>query len=277
MSWLFEVTTTAPATYYWSTKAKTFDSQAYTFKVLPETFAGVTMNRAKSEFNIQAPNTLTFSITNKNNALLSSVFDNGSVLLKLVIGDGTNEEIIRQWLFSIKTVEPGAQQLQFTCEDFIQKYLKGDYPRTRLIRDLFPSADVDLADDVCIPVPFGTAYVPLRSVYIPGSISLTGTTISAVASTDGGNCKFQDAGNAFDSFEVGRYATVAGMAQGVNNGSFMVLAKSAGEIEVPADAGLVDEAAGATATVTQGSRYYVLGPSDKTYSISKVRSPGNGA
>ena len=64
-----------------------------------------------------------------------------------------------------------------------------------------------------------------------------------------------------------------GFGTGANNGTFLVLAASAGEIEVPETAGLVDEAAGASVTMSQGSRYYVLGPSDKSYTIEKVRSP----
>lgn len=275
-SWLFEVTTTAPATYYWSTKAKTFDGQAYTFAILPDSFNGITLNRARSEMGLQAPSELSFEVSNEGHSLTASDFNDASVLVKLVISDGTDEEIIAQWLFAAKTVVPSIyQKIKFECEDFVQKYLKGSWPNTPYVQDLFPSTDVRSDDKLCVPVPFGTAYVPLRSVYIDEAISVTASTISAVATTGGANCKIQDSANGLGDFEAKRYATISGFTEGANNDSFFVESAAAGEIELPIGAGIVDEAAGDSVTIKQGSRYYVLGTTDGglTYTITKVRTP----
>jgi hypothetical protein len=34
------------------------------------------------------------------------------------------------------------------------------------VRDIFPSTDGDINDDCCVPMPFGTCYIPIRSAYI---------------------------------------------------------------------------------------------------------------
>lgn len=153
----------------WSTKDYTYDGQDYEFKVLPSSFKGVTLNRNKSELRIQAPNDLAFSITNPDNTLTAADFVDGTVHLKLVVSDGTDEEIIRQWKFNVKRCESGYQKLSFVCEDFIQQYLEGDYPNTKLVKDVSFSDDPDINDNVCVPVPFGTCYIPLRSIYTSGA------------------------------------------------------------------------------------------------------------
>jgi len=280
VTWLFEVTDAAgPTTYYWSTKAYTFDAQAYDFNIVPESFAGVVMNRSKSELGIQAPNELRFRAANVDNAYTASNFTGGTVLLKEVISDGTDEEIIRSWKFRIKDCASIYQELHFVCEDFLQEHLRGDYPNTRMIKDIFFGTDTDLDDNVCIPLPFGTAYVPLRSVYIGNAITVSDTTIAAVAAADGNHCKFTDSGSGFGSIEPGRFVTVSGFTESENNGVFWVVKASAAEIEVVngafdySDAGLVNEAAGDSVSMVQGSRYYLLGSTTPTYTISKVRSP----
>lgn len=166
-SWLFKVIDSAgPTTYRWSTVTRSYDGDDYTFKIIPSSFRGITLNRAKSEIGIQAPNELSFDVPNKDNALTASNFVDGSITLYLVISGGTNEEIICTWKFNIKQCESAYQKLHFVCEDFIQKYLEGDYPNTRLIKDIFRGTDTDIDDNVCVPVLLGVAYPPLRSVYI---------------------------------------------------------------------------------------------------------------
>lgn len=276
VSWLFHVTTTGAVDYYWSTQARSWDGDDYSFMVDPDTFDGVSLRRPRAEEGIVAPNRLTFDVFNAGHTLTPGDFDGADVLVMLVLSDGTDEELFCQWLFTAKT-EPVSiyQRITFECVDFLQKYLRGSWPATPYVQDLWPSNDARINDRVCVPVPFGTAYVPLRSIYAGDSISLTASTISFVASADGARCKIQDSGDGLGGFEVGRDITVTGATNGANNDTFEVETVAAGEIELAITAGLVTEAAGASVTLSQGSRYYVLGPTagGKTYTINKVRSP----
>ncbi len=272
-TWLFEVTNTVPTTYYWSTKSYTFGGQAYSFKVIPDSFEGVTMSRAKSELGIQAPSNMAFHVSNRDNALSAAYFTGGTVTLKLVVKAGANEAVIRSWKFRILDAVSRYQRIEITCEDYLQAFLEGDYPNTRQAKDIFYGSDVDIQDNVCIPVPFGTAYVPLRSAYIGAVVSVSGITISAAASAAGAYCTFNDSANGFGNIEVGRYITTAGFTEPANNRISLVLAKTAGSISIAHDAGLVTEAAGDAVTVTMGTRYYVLGSVVPSYTITKVRSP----
>ncbi|MCK9265212.1 MAG: hypothetical protein M0R18_15620, partial [Deltaproteobacteria bacterium] len=165
-SWLFTVTTAAPTTYRWSTKAKSFGGQSYTATILADSFGGISLNRSMSELSIQAPNTVVFSVTNSGNALSASDFEGASVLVQLVCSDGTNEAVIAQWKFRVKRCHAVYQRLEFICVDFVQEYLEGDYPDPPFIEGLAPSNDQAGKDGACVPVPFGTAYIPLRSVYV---------------------------------------------------------------------------------------------------------------
>jgi len=166
VSWLFKVVDSAgPTTYYWSTVTRNYGGNSYTFKIIPSSFDSITLNRNKSEINIQAPNDLSFDVSNKDNVLTASNFKNGSVTVYLVISDGTDEEIICTWKFNIKQCEPGDQKLHFVCQDFIQPYLEGDYPN-QLVSDLLLYTDMDFDDNVCVPVLFGECYVPLRPLYL---------------------------------------------------------------------------------------------------------------
>ena len=168
ISWLFTVTTVAPVTYYWSTKAVTFGAQAYAFKVILDSFKGITLNRAMSEIGIQAPSTLSFDIANSGSTLTASDFVGATVQVDLVLSDWIDEEICAAWKFRVIRCEAGYQKLSFACEDFVQQYLQGDYPNTPLIRDLVPNSETDPQDNLCVPVVFGVGYVPLRSVYVSG-------------------------------------------------------------------------------------------------------------
>ena len=168
VSWLFQITDTAgPTTTYWSTRARSWDGNDYSFKILPNSFRGVTMQRDKSEVGIHAPNSLTFSVSNRNNALTASNFVDGYVTLLLVVSDGTNEAEMASWKFYINRCESEYQKLKFTCEDFFQKVLDGDYPNTKLVQDISPSDDpAPINDTMCVPVAIGQPYIPLRSIYI---------------------------------------------------------------------------------------------------------------
>ena len=190
-SWLFEVDTNDDGTpeYYWSTKAKTYDEQAYTFKITD--FTPIKMMRGGAENdNIQMPAAITIKVINANNTLTPSDFEGGSILIRMIMkaelaaikehsdvwqfeaasGDGlesTNpgEAEICSWLFRIKAAYNIRQELNLECQDWLSPYLEGDYPNTSLIEDLWPSNDPH-DDNICVPVLFGTSYFPVRSAYI---------------------------------------------------------------------------------------------------------------
>jgi len=200
VSWLFDVGDVTAVTHYWSTKAVTAGGHAYTFKVVD--FSGVSLSRPKTESGIIPPSELSFTLINKDNVYAPSDFENCSVTLRLYIGNGTDAEVsIRAWKFLVKRVDSAYQTLQFTCEDFFSGYLDGNYPGVQYlqesiepawdtgiswdtgwdwasgaegtalsygikVKDIFPGTEGDIDDDCCIPLPFGTCYIPVRSAYI---------------------------------------------------------------------------------------------------------------
>lgn len=225
VSWLFDVVDKNLVSYRWSTKLAVdtgysgvlteigsdgvyadpavdgvLTGMTYAFKIV--NFSGVSLSRPRTESGIMPPSELTFSVINKDNVYNADDFDDGYVTLSLHVGDVTGAETkIRSWKFLIKKVDSAYQQLDFTCEDFFQQYIEGDYPGAQYVledlnsaweagtvweagtawgasatgalitfgvkvRDIFPSADGDIDDDVCLPLPFGTCYVPIRSAYI---------------------------------------------------------------------------------------------------------------
>jgi len=249
------------------------ETRSYDFKIMD--FNGVEMSRSKSEIGLITPNELSFWVSNKDNSMNPSQFEGGTVKLSLRISDGTNEEVVRRWRFRIKRAELGYQKFRLVCEDFLQKYLRGNYPNLRLLKDLFPSDDTDFNSNVCLPVPIGSAYIPLRSVYVSSGITATSSDVVVKATSEGARCKFLcDKANAFDNFEVGRNITTTGFSNAENNGTFILLRAQSSAIEVGHDTGLVGETlSGSTGQFSMGSRYYVLGSTKHTYNIANVRSP----
>jgi len=131
-------------------------------------FGGITLNRNLAENTVIAPSEVTFNISNPENAFDFLDFKGGTVFIELYVSDGLQDVKITGWEFRIKTANPGYQNLKITAQDLLQYYLTGYYPNTRLPEDIFPSNRTYSSDGLCVPVPFGTAYVPLRDVYISG-------------------------------------------------------------------------------------------------------------
>lgn len=265
--------------YYWSTVSRTWNGNQYSFKVIPESFNGVTLNRNKSELGLHSPNILEFDIVNPNNSISTSIFTNANVTLTLVLSDYTNEEIVRQWNFVVKRVDPGRQILKFYCEDDIFRRLKGDYPNTKLIKEIFPNANTYTDDNVCISEPYGTCYIPLRSVYDSDHNTQTSTNISAKASTNNSRCKLI-CSTGFNRFDIGRSITISGFASTANNQSAILLnitttstSYDYTQLQFSESEGFVAEAVGQSVTLNQGSRTYLLGSTAYTFTINQVRSP----
>lgn len=273
VSWLLTVIDTSNNTHNWSnTETVGMKSTAYNFKI--NGFNGISTQRSKSEFGVQAPNTLKFNVINKDNTLAHTDFLNGSVKVELLISDGTDKYIIRTWKFNVKKTEPSYQKFTLTCEDYIQQYLTGSYPNTRFIKDIFFGDDIDVDDNVCLPVPFGKAYIPLRSVYIGNAITYNSTTMNVIASSDGARCKIVDSASGLGDFGSNRFITTTGFGVSTaNNGTFYCLSASSNTLEFSELAAFTSEVAGSSQTLKQGQRYYALGTTNNTFTINKVRSP----
>lgn len=205
ITWLFEVSPAVPvdssSVFYWSTKDVSYDGQNYSFKIDRDSFSGINLNRPKSEHNMIAPSDVSFRA--KFDYDHADDFRGGSVLIKVVMGAYLTgvytERVIRQFRMDIDSCVASGGYLKFKCIDFVQKYLKGNYPLNPLSRTIFPSSRGDVSDDaICVPKIFGTAYIPLKCIYY--------------------------------------------------------------EADSPGD------------PVPSG-RYYLIGPADKTYTITKVRTP----
>ena len=308
IEWLFTVTDSSDNRYYWSfsdipytestgdvlqeesgTQLASGDqndfggdnqdgTNAFYNKIL--SFNGITLRRPSSENAIIAPSNITFVVSNKDSSLTASNFTGGVVWIHLSISDGTNSWRVRKNRFKVKTCEPGYQKMTFKCEDYLQDFLRGDYPNTRLIKDIFPGSDTDIDDQVCVPEPYGVAYVPLRSDYLGSTLSVGPLdTISFVAATSGAHAQINDSLNTFGIFGANRFITISGANDSENNGTFFAFTVAAGRIELAVASGVSSQIAGSgddeagTITITQGARYYILGDTTNTYNIHKVRSP----
>ena len=165
VKWVFTITDKNAVVYKYSTGAITGVSN----DIVLTYFSGITLNRNMAENKIITPSEVYFFISNSGSTLLFSDFKGGSVLIDLYINNGTSDVKIASWLFRIKTAQPGYQNLKITAEDFLQTYLEGYYPNTRYPQDIFPSNRTHSNKALCVPIPFGTAYVPLRDVFITDS------------------------------------------------------------------------------------------------------------
>jgi len=159
ISWLFEI----DETYYWSTKAVTFDSTNYTAKVLPESFDGIQMRWDVSRRGLITPSDLSFEIENTDGSLSRSDLE-GEYCTIILVTDGTES---RRWKFYIQAATSSYGKIRVDCVDILQKVLQGEYPNTQHPREAFPSEmhEVDEDDTYRVPVTFGKAYIPLMLVY----------------------------------------------------------------------------------------------------------------
>ncbi len=167
----------------------TWDDGSNLSNIVLTDFSGITLNRNLAENTIIAPSETSFTISNPDNVLNFLDFKGGSVTINLYLSNGKVDVKIAGWKFKIKTANPGYQNLKIVAQDFLQDYLKGYYPNTRFPEDIFPSDRTYSTESLCVPVPFGQAYVPLRDVYIDsyGGFIMLGDptytyTISAIRS-----------------------------------------------------------------------------------------------
>lgn len=113
------------------------------------------------------------------------------------------------------------QEIALECRDWLQRYLQGDWPNTSLVHDLFPSDDPG-ADNVCVPIVWGTAYIPARSAYVTDRryYMLGPYTDANFGAEILGNTGFETAGGGgADVF--GSWTEAAGMGTITNEGTIV--------------------------------------------------------
>jgi len=147
-----------------------YDGDSYDNAIDPATFNGITLSRAKSEHGILAPSMLSFSIVDPDGTL--SGFTGASTSLGYEYDDTDvyliiNDVLIAQWTFKTTNITSVYFRKQITCKDLFSYYLDGDWPNTPLVSSLSEANDnTENKGTRCVPVPFGTCYAPLKSVYI---------------------------------------------------------------------------------------------------------------
>jgi hypothetical protein len=154
--------------YHWSTKSYTYDSQAYTSKIIADSFDAFTMSAPKSQYNMYVSNEFKFAIDNKDNTLTAADFKDAKVLITVITSDLSDDTVWYQWSMVIRQAHPNYQKIICKSVDFLARYIRGDYPNEAMAGDLFPAlstgSETENSDALTVPVPFGTAYIPLKCV-----------------------------------------------------------------------------------------------------------------
>ena len=148
-------------------------------EILVTSFSGIDLKRSRSDGRITAPSEVKITVSDSGNTLNPADFeDGGYLIIELYLYDGAAYEKIAGWKFRIRSAIHQYQALEVVGEDYLQQFLRGTYPNTRKPEDIFPSNRSYNNDKLCIPVTFGTAYIPLRDVFISdaGYILLGDTT-----------------------------------------------------------------------------------------------------
>jgi hypothetical protein len=265
VAWLFEL-----GTYYWSTQDITIDGQAYSAKIDPASFSGVTISPAyNGAERLHTLEDITIEIPDSAGDYTSADFMGLDVDIYAYVDDGTNAGAVRKFKFTVISAKRIYEVLYLTLQDkFAYDKFEKLFPDTELVQNIWASAG-DSALGYCMPIPFGTAYIPLPSIFNYESITYENQTTLSV---DADAFQILDSASGLGDFKLG-YVTISGFAEGNNNGIFVVTAVSAGALTLAQSSILVDESAGESVTIKQNQRYYVLGEDTSTYTIEEVQSP----
>ncbi len=162
VEWLFEI----DEAYYFSTKTTIFGGQPYTGIILPNSFRNLPAIRVKCEMNNHATAKFSFQITDDSSTYDISNFENKKLVVRLIIDDVES----KAWRFLITTAEESYKKWTITAKDYLSTLVEGVWPNTGLVKDIFPEAlaktqdQYSINEDACVPMIFGTAYIPLQSL-----------------------------------------------------------------------------------------------------------------
>lgn len=161
--WIFAV----GATYFWGTRAVTVGGQAYTAAIDPESFSGVTINDNYSGSDrIHVCEQLSVIAT-------PATIPNPSTLIGdlVVVSCLDGSTVKRTFFFRVKTAAKYYNRLFLTLQDIlVYDALETMFPTTETISDIYPDTS-NSSKDMCVPVIFGTAYIPLACCWVPAIAS----------------------------------------------------------------------------------------------------------
>lgn len=152
VAWLFEI-----ATERWATDAGSYLGNDYIASIVANSFTGMTIPRLSVQQNGITPINLTFKVLNTNDYPVTYI---GQDLTVRLMVDGTQRKI---WKFKIKTATESYNVTTFQVKDILTSALDGQWPFTTLASE-YPEQAGTFPDNVCIPVVFGSAYIPLTSI-----------------------------------------------------------------------------------------------------------------
>ena len=155
ISWLFEIDTVKL-----STKDVSYSGNDYSGLVIPESFSGISMRWNIGGNGLITPNELEFDVSNTAGTYSVSDFETEYCTVRLIV-NGSQERVWKMYIYRVISYYG---KITCYCEDFLQQYLKGDYPNTPDPKAIWASTDPDRTDNYCVPVILGTAYIPVRSV-----------------------------------------------------------------------------------------------------------------
>lgn len=161
--WLFDI---GDDTHY-STQDILHSGTQYYGRIIPDSFSGISVKWNIGSSYLMTPNEITFDIFNGDSAVDTTTLMDAEVTVTYT---GTSYWVtsdIRKWRFYVKYVLESYGIIHVTCENYLSKFLDGDYPVTLHPKEIWPSDDTDIEslNDYCVPVIFGLAYIPLMSVY----------------------------------------------------------------------------------------------------------------
>ena len=137
----------------------------YAFQVVD--FEGVTIRRPAPELMFVPPTEISFALLDEDASYSAADFVGGQVWLTLSVEAPLLDRsaIIGRWRFNIVSASSAYRRVEISCEDYFSRYLQGVYPATPLVDDLAPTDVSGTGGAASVPVPFGTAYVPLRPIH----------------------------------------------------------------------------------------------------------------
>ena len=170
LNWLFEIGPTASPTYRLALADMTYNSNAYTGVVDPESFSGVTLNRVKVELDQITRSEISFNIV--GSYTLSALIGQPLVIREVTGSDVA--DMLGAWRFRIESAASAYGVITVTAVDQLSSVMDGVWPNTPLVRNVFPEAvfsHAGLDESACIPVVFGgSSYIPVQSKSVSGEV-----------------------------------------------------------------------------------------------------------
>lgn len=163
--WLFDVAVDS-GTKYWSTRAVSSGGHTYTAQVIPGSFQGVE-SRVDFGSGLLSSSDLTFELYFDSSTTIENMLyelEGSEVLITLTTGEGVAAEIGKRWRFIVERATFAYGVIKCYCKSILQYNLTGDWPKTKNPQEIWPSSDPDIYTNYCVPVIFGTAYIPIKSV-----------------------------------------------------------------------------------------------------------------